>query len=264
MLDVRNLGKRYSSQHHDASPWVIKDLTFSVAEGEFLTIVGPSGAGKTTLLNVLAQIDAATSGEIRFLSDRIPVGDGAALDPGLSCRVGYVTQDDNLLPWRTTIDNVLLPLEVQKRLTPETRAYARALVRAVGLGGFEHYYPHQLSGGMRKRAALIRTLVYDPPIILMDEPFSAVDAETRTVLQEDLLKLWDLGRKTIVFVTHDIAEAIALGDRTLVLTPAPTQVRAEYRIPMSRPRDIRGIVMDPTFQEMNRAIRADVQPACPI
>jgi len=258
LLDIRNLGKRYSSQHHDASPWVIQDMTFSVTEGEFLTVVGPSGAGKTTLLNVLAQIDSATSGEIRFLSDRIPVGDGAALNPGLSCRVGYVTQDDNLLPWRTTIENVLLPLEVQKRLTPKTREHAQRLVRAVGLGGFEHYYPHQLSGGMRKRAALIRTLVYDPPIILMDEPFSAVDAETRTVL------LWDLGRKTIVFVTHDIAEAIALGDRTLVLTPAPAQVRAEYRNPMSRPRDIRGIVMDPTFQEMYRAIRADVQPACAI
>ena len=264
LLEIRSLGKRYSTQYRDASPWVIQDLTFSVTEGEFLTIVGPSGAGKTTLLNVLAQIDAATSGEIRFLSDRIPVGDGAGLDPGLSCRVGYVTQDDNLLPWRTTIDNVLLPLQVQRRLTPETRAQAEVLMRAVGLGGFEHYYPHQLSGGMRKRAALIRTLVYDPPVILMDEPFSAVDAETRTVLQEDLLKLWDLGRKTIVFVTHDIAEAIALGDRTLVLTHAPAQVRAEYRIPIPRPRDIRGMVMEPAFQDLYRLIRAEVQPACAI
>ena len=231
LLDIRNLGKCYASQHRDVPPWVIKDLTFSVAAGEFVTIVGPSGAGKTTLLNVLAQIDSATSGEIRFMSDRIPVEDGAVLDPGFSCRVGYVTQDDNLLPWRTTIDNVLLPLELQRRLTPQTRAQAQTLLLAVGLGGFELRYPHQLSGGMRKRAALVRTLVYDPPVILMDEPFNAVDAETRTMLQEDLLKLWDVGRKTIIFVTHDIGEAIALGDRTLVLTNAPPKCEPITRSP---------------------------------
>lgn len=264
LLDVRHLAKRYPTPGKGGSSWAIRDLTFAVTEGELLTVVGPSGAGKTTLLNVLAQIDFATSGEIWCLSDRVPVGEGAALDPGLSCRIGYVTQDDNLLPWRTTIDNVLLPLEVQRRLTPETRAHTQTLVRAVGLGGFEHYYPHQLSGGMRKRAALIRTLVYDPPVILMDEPFSAVDPETRAMLQEDLLKLWDLGRKTIVFVTHDIAEAIAIGDRTLVLTQAPAQVRAEYRIPIPRPRDIRGLVTEPAFQDLYRVIRAAVQSACAI
>jgi len=264
LLDVRNLGKHYAARNGHAPAWVIRDLTFSVNEGELLTIVGPSGAGKTTLLNVLAQIDAATTGDIRFDSELMPVGDDVALDPGHSCRVGYVTQDDNLLPWRTTIENVLLPLEVQRTLTPETREHAHTLVRAVGLAGFEDYYPHELSGGMRKRAALIRTLVYDPPVILMDEPFSAVDAETRTVLQEDLLTLWELGRKTIVFVTHDIAEAIALGDRTLVLTHAPARIRSEHQIAMPRPRDIRDLAVNPVFRELYRAIRAEVQPACAI
>ena len=227
-------------------------------DGEFLTILGPSGAGKSTLLNVLAQIDTATAGEMWFDSDRIPVGDGAALDSGLSRRIGYVTQDDTLLPWRTTRQNVLLPLEVQRTLTPRTRADAQKLVRAVGLAGFEDYYPHELSGGMRKRAALIRTLVYDPPVILMDEPFGALDAETRTLLQEDLLTLWEMGRKTIVLVTHDIAEAIALGDRTLVLTEAPARVRSEHRIAIPRPRAIRDLAVDPDFRDLYRTIRAEV------
>ena len=136
-----------------------------------------------------------------------------------------MTQEDNLLPWRTTLQNVLFPLDVQGRLNDETRARAEMLIRAVGLAGFENHYPHELSGGMRKRASLIRTLVYDPPVILMDEPFGALDAQTRMQLQEDLLRLWNLGRKTIVFVTHDIAEAIALGDRTLVLSRAPATHR---------------------------------------
>src|SRR5262249_7070402 len=200
------------------------DLSFTVSEGEFLTIVGPSGAGKTTLLNMIAQIDGASSGEVRFQSDLAPVGDLKALRPGLDCRIGYVTQDDHLLPWRTTLQNVLFPLTVQGRLTEETRARAEMLIRAVDLSGFENHYPHELSGGVRRRAALTRPLVNDPPVILMDEPFGALDAQTRTQLQEDLLRLWNLGRKTIIFVTHDIAEAIALGDRTLVLSRPPSRI----------------------------------------
>ena len=214
--------KRFAARAgRDAPSWVIRDLSFSVSDGEFLTIVGPSGSGKTTLLNMIAQIDAASGGEVRFQSVSAPINDPKALSPGLSCKIGYVTQEDNLLPWRTTLQNVLFPLSVQRRLNDETRARAEVLIRAVGLAGFEKHYPHELSGGMRKRASLIRTLVYDPPVILMDEPFGALDAQTRMQLQDDLLRLWNLGRKTIIFVTHDIAEAIALGDRTLVLTRAP-------------------------------------------
>ena len=208
---------------------------------------------------MIAQIDVASGGEVRFQSESAPIGDPKALNPGLSCRIGYVTQDDNLLPWRTTLQNVLFPLTVQGRLNDETRAHAEMLIRTVGLAGFENHYPHELSGGMRKRASLIRTLVYDPPVILMDEPFGALDAQTRAQLQEDLLRLWNLGRKTIVFVTHDIAEAIALGDRTLVLSRAPARIAGEHAITIPRPRDIRGIMTHPDFAALYQRIRAQVQ-----
>jgi NitT/TauT family transport system ATP-binding protein len=260
VLEVRGLSKRFADRAgRDPSPWVIKDLSFAVFEGEFLTIIGPSGSGKTTLLNVLAQIETASAGELRFQSQRAPVDDPKSLKPGLSCKIGYVTQEDNLLPWRTTLQNVLFPLLVQRRLDTETRARAHSLICAVGLSGFENHYPHELSGGMRKRASLIRTLVYDPPVILMDEPFGALDAQTRAQLQEDLLRLWSVGRKTIVFVTHDIAEAIALGDRTLVLSRSPATVAGEHINPIPRPRDIRAIMTDPQFAALYQRIRGEVQ-----
>jgi NitT/TauT family transport system ATP-binding protein len=260
LLEIRDLSKRFAQRAgRDAPPWVIQDLSFSVTEGEFLTIIGPSGSGKTTLLNMIAQIDAASGGVVRFQSHTAPVGDPKALKPGLACQIGYVTQEDNLLPWRTTLQNVLFPLQVQGRLNDQTRAHAQMLIRTVGLAGFETHYPHELSGGMRKRASLIRTLVYDPPVILMDEPFGALDAQTRATLQEDLLRLWNLGRKTIVFVTHDITEAIALGDRTLVLSRAPARIVGDHRITIPRPRDIRGIMTHPEFGALYQCIRAEVQ-----
>jgi len=260
LLEIRNLCKRFPArQGREPPPWIIRDLTFSVHAGEFLTIIGPSGAGKSTLLNMIAQIDVASGGEIIFDGAKVGTADPKSMRPGLDRRIGYVTQDDLLLPWRTTIDNVLFALEVQGRLDDKSRAHAAMLIEAVGLKGFERYYPHELSGGMRKRAALIRTLVYDPPVILMDEPFAAVDAQTRTQLQEDLLRLWSLGRKTIVFVTHDIAEAIVLGDRTLVLTRQPTRIAAEHLIPFPRPRDVKHFFATPGFADIYEAIRAEVQ-----
>jgi NitT/TauT family transport system ATP-binding protein len=260
LLEVRGLSKRFAVRAgRDASPWVIEDLSFAVSEGEFLTIIGPSGSGKTTLLNMLAQIDTASAGEVRFQSQMAPINDPKGLNPGLSCKIGYVTQEDNLLPWRTTLQNVVFPLVVQRRLNEETQARAEMLIRAVGLAGFENHYPHELSGGMRKRASLIRTLVYDPPVILMDEPFGALDAQTRMQLQEDLLRLWSLGRKTIIFVTHDIAEAIALGDRTLVLSKAPAHIAGEHRNAMPRPRDVSGIMTHPEFAALYKRIRVQVQ-----
>jgi NitT/TauT family transport system ATP-binding protein len=260
LLEVRGLGKRFvQRQGREPSPWVIQDLSFSVHEGEFLTIVGPSGAGKSTLLNIIAQIDTASAGDIVFAGVPASSGDPRALRPGFDRRIGYVTQDDNLLPWRNTIDNVLFSLEVQGRLNDQTRAHAEMLIRAVGLSGFERYYPHELSGGMRKRAALIRTLVYDPPVILMDEPFASVDAQTRMQLQADLLSLWTLGRKTIIFVTHDIAEAIALGDRALVLSRQPSRIAAEHPIPIPRPRNVKDMFALEGFAIIYERIRADVQ-----
>jgi NitT/TauT family transport system ATP-binding protein len=260
LLEIRGLGKRFVQRHgREPPPWVIQDLSFSVHEGELLTIVGPSGAGKSTLLNIIAQIDTASAGEIVFNGVSVTTRDPRALKPGIERRIGSVTQDDNLLPWRSTLDNVLFALDVQGRLNEETRAHAQTLIRAVGLAGFERYYPHELSGGMRKRTALIRTLVYDPPVILMDEPFAAVDAQTRTQLQADLLTLWNLGRKTIIFVTHDITEAIALGDRALVLSRQPSRIAAEHLIPIPRPRNIKDIFALEGFATIYEKIRADVQ-----
>ena len=260
LLEIKGLGKRFPGRlGREPSPWVIRDLSFSVHPGEFLTLIGPSGAGKSTLLNMIAQIDTVSAGEIVFNGDAVKSHDARALRPGFDRKIGYVTQDDNLLPWRTTIDNVLFPLEVQGTLDDTARARAQELVGAVGLTGFERYYPHELSGGMRKRASLIRTLVYDPPMILMDEPFAAVDAQTRTQLQEDLLRLWSLKRKTIIFVTHDITEAIALGDRALVLTRRPAHIAAEHPIPIPRPRNVKDIFTMPGFASIYERIRADVQ-----
>ena len=259
LLEVRGLGRRFEPRAGGGQAmFAIRDLSFAVRDREFLTIVGPSGSGKSTLLNLIAQIDTPTEGEIRFRGEAIAGPSTRALRPGWDRQFGYVTQDDTLLPWRTLLDNVLFPLRVQGRLSAETRERAGELMRAVGLDRFERYYPHELSGGMRKRAALIRTLVYDPPVILMDEPFGALDAQTRTHLQMDLLQLWNRGRKTIIFVTHDIAEAIALGDRALVFTRAPARVQSEHRIPIARPRDVRNIYLLDGFAETYERIRKEL------
>ena len=234
LLEIKGLGKRFPARHgREPPPWVIQGLSFSVRPGEFLTIVGPSGAGKSTLLNMIAQIDTASAGEIVFNGEAVNSHDARTLRPGFDRRIGYVTQDDNLLPWRTTLDNVLFPLEVQGRLDNETRSHAEMLIRAVGLAGFERYYPHELSGGMRKRAALIRTLAYDPPVILMDEPFAAVDAQTRTQLQADLLKLWNLGQ--------------------------PARIAAEHMIPIPRPRNVQDIFALEGFAVVYERIRTAIQ-----
>jgi NitT/TauT family transport system ATP-binding protein len=259
LLEVRGLGRRFAARAGRAEAfWAIRELSFAVHEGEFLTVVGPSGSGKSTLLNLIAQIDTPTEGEIRFRGATIGTAATGALRPGWDGQFGYVTQDDTLLPWRTLIDNVLFPLRVQGRLSAETRERAAELMRTCGLESFERYYPHELSGGMRKRAALIRTLVYDPPVILMDEPFGALDAQTRTQLQADLLTLWHLRRKTIVFVTHDIAEAIALGDRTLVFSRAPARVQSEHPVAIPRPRDVRNVYALDGFAEIYDRVRKEL------
>jgi len=260
MLEVKGLAKRFSPRSGQAAaPWILADLSFHVAEQEFLTLVGPSGAGKSTLLNIIAQVDGASEGEIFFRGKLIETADGAALKPGWNCQIGYVTQDDNLLPWRTLYENVTLPLKLQGRFDATGKARVDDLLRVTNLSGFQRYYPHELSGGMRKRAALIRTLAYDPPIILMDEPFGAVDAQTRTQLQQDLLRLWHRGGKTIVFVTHDIGEAIALGDRVLVLSKSPAKIIAAHNIGIKRPRDLGNVYRLEGFGELFEAVRKDIQ-----
>ena len=254
---LHGIQRRY--QQGEITLDILSGAELAIWPGQSVALIGPSGAGKSTLLNIIAQIDVASAGEIAFDGKSIVSPEQRTLCPGLQRRIGYVTQDDNLLPWRTTLDNVLFPLEVQGALDGAARARAEELIQAVGLAGFERYYPHELSGGMRKRAALIRTLVYDPPVILMDEPFAAVDAQTRTQLQEDLLRLWSLKRKTIIFVTHDLTEAIAFGDRALVLSRQPARIAAEHPIPIPRPRNVKDIFTLPGFAAIYERIRADVQ-----
>lgn len=260
MLEAISIGKRFPAREGQAeAPWVVRDLNFRVAEGEFVTIVGPSGAGKSTILSMLAQVEPPSEGRFTLRGEVVLNAAHPVLRPGLNCQVGYVTQDDNLLPWRNLRDNILFPLEIQDRLNDAGRQEADALMRAVGLQGYETYYPHELSGGMRKRAALIRTLVYDPPIILMDEPFGALDAETRAMLQADLQHLCSIKRKTILFVTHEIAEAVALGDRVLVLDRAPAHVAADHAVNLPRPRVIDDLLVNPAFVTLYDAIRSQIR-----
>ena len=256
LLQVEALDKRFPGTNGaEPAPWVIKNLSFSVREGEFVTLVGPSGAGKSTVLSMLAQVEPACGGKIRLRGKVVFDASAPVLKPGLDRQIGYVTQDDNLLPWRTLIDNVLFPLEIQHALTDADRQRARDLLDVVGLTGYERYFPHQLSGGMRKRAALIRTMVYDPPIILMDEPFGALDAETRAQLQADLQRVWELRKKTILFVTHEIAEAIALGSRILVLKRAPAEIIADIPVDLPRPRVVDEVLTSPEFTNIYDTIR---------
>lgn len=254
LLELQGLGLCYESSRAGEVNWILKDLELSVREGEFVTIMGSSGAGKSTLLNVVAQTVQPSAGQVVFRG--LPIG-GADITPVPGCnrQIGYVTQDDNLLPWRTVWDNLMFPLSLAGRPSAAEMDRARRLLEQVGLTKWAKMYPHQLSGGMRKRAALARTLVYNPPVVLMDEPFGALDAETRAQLQADLLSLWEAERKTILFVTHDINEAIALGGRVVVLSGSPGRIVLERNIEIPRPRDPEVIFKAPGFASHYDAIR---------
>lgn len=255
LLELRGLGLAYGDEGSANRRWVLRDLDLVVREGEFVTLMGSSGAGKSTLLNVIAQTLHPSAGQIVFRGT--PVG-GAdmAPNPGSNRQIGYVTQDDNLLPWRTVWDNVMFPLTLNGRPGEADIAHGRRLLEQVGLSAWADRYPHELSGGMRKRASLARTLAYSPPVVLMDEPFGALDAETRAQLQADLLALWAAERKTILFVTHDINEAIALGDRIVVLSGSPGRVVLERSVDIARPRDPELIFKAPGFAAHYDAVRA--------
>ena len=214
-------------------------LSLDVEAGEFLTVVGPSGCGKSTLLNLVSGLLAPSGGTVLYK--------GAPVR-GVNTEIGYVTQADNLYPWRTLRENVEFPLEVRGVARAERRQRAAAFIERVGLGGFEDHYPYELSGGMRQRANIIRTLVYDPEVILMDEPFGPLDAQTRLILQDQLLDLWDAARKTIIFITHDLGEAVALADRVVVMTARPGRVKRICPVPLKRPRDLFHLHDDEQFR----------------
>jgi NitT/TauT family transport system ATP-binding protein len=219
----------------------LENITFQVVEGEFIALVGPSGCGKSTILNLIAGLVPTTYGEV--------IVDGRHVR-GINHAVAYITQDDNLLPWRTVLANVELPLEFRRVSPMERKQIGKRLLREVGLGGFENYYPHQLSGGMRKRVGIVRTLAYEPQIFLMDEPFGPLDAQTRVLLQDQLLRIWEGSGKTVIFVTHDLVEAIALSDRVVVMTRSPGRIKCEIKIDIPRPRDVFHIHSHPRFSAL--------------
>jgi NitT/TauT family transport system ATP-binding protein len=239
MLKIEGVGKRFVSS--DKIVTAIDGITLDVAAGEFLTLVGPSGCGKSTILNNISGLMAPTQGSLSV--------NGQPLK-GVTRDIGYVTQQANLMPWRTLIDNVAFPLEVQGVVKQERLARARELINLVGLAGFEQSYPEQLSGGMRQRANIIRTMIYEPKVILMDEPFGPLDAQTRVVLQDLLLGLWERAKSTIVFITHDLQEAIALGDRIVLLSARPGRVARIEAVPLARPRDVFKIHDSPEFRDL--------------
>ncbi|MFJ3483094.1 ABC transporter ATP-binding protein [Pseudomonas sp. NPDC090202] len=206
---------------------VLKDFDLNVREGEFLSILGPSGCGKSTYLNILAGLAQKTGGTLNI--------DGQPLQ-GINRNQGVVFQGYALLPWRTVLDNIAVGLEIRGVGKAERRERAREYLDLVGLNGFAARYPHELSGGMRQRVAIARSLVYEPDVLLMDEPFAALDAQTRETLQDELLRIWDLRKKTIVFITHSLDEAIFLSDRVAVMTPRPGRIKDIIDIDLPRPR----------------------------
>jgi NitT/TauT family transport system ATP-binding protein len=230
----------------------LRGVNFDVSSGEFVAIVGPSGCGKSTLLSAIACLmgpeETQVTGTIRI--------DGSDALHGSRTRLnlGYVFQRDTLFPWRTVLQNVEAGLEIRGVPRAERVAKAKTMMEMVGLSGFEEYYPHQISGGMRQRASLIRTLAYDPEIILMDEPFGALDAQTRLILQTELIRIWERTRKTILFVTHDLNEAITLGERVILFSKRPGTVTQIYEIPLPHPRDPFELWASREFAEIHATI----------
>jgi NitT/TauT family transport system ATP-binding protein len=224
----------------------VADASLVIGAGEFVSVVGPTGCGKSTLLNVAAGLLAPSSG--RALVAGTPL-------TGINARAGYMFQADALMPWRNALDNVTAGLEF-RGVPPETaKARAREWLTRVGLAGFENRYPHQLSGGMRKRVALAQMLILDPEILLMDEPFAALDIQTRQLMENELLELWSANRKSVLFITHDLEEAIALSDRVIVLSAGPaTHPIGEFPIDLPRPRDVAEIRLSPHFVELHEGI----------
>ncbi len=222
--------------------------SLSVADGEFVAIVGPTGCGKSTLLNVAAGLIAPSSGRVDVF--------GAPL-AGLNRQAGYLFQADALFPWKTALENVAIGLETAGAGRGEARERAQAWLARVGLGEFGTRYPHMLSGGQRKRVGLVQVLIRDPKILLMDEPFGPLDAQTRQIMGNLLLDLWSGDRKAVLFVTHDLEEAIALSDRVVIMSAGPAaRVIGEWTVALPRPRDIAEIKIEPAFQHLHREIWA--------
>ena len=248
-IELRNVSCRFISPDGKATV-ALRDFSMSVARGEFVAVVGPTGCGKSTTLSMITGLLKPTVGEVRIMGEPV-----SGIDP----RIGFVFQNDAVFPWRSVIDNVAAgPLFRGK---PKDAAYALAeeWIRRVGLDKFANHYPHQLSGGMRKRVALAQTFINSPEILLMDEPFSALDMQTRTLMQDELLQLWSSQSGSVVFVTHDLEEAIALADKVYVLTARPATLKSVYEIDLPRPRVMSEVRYEQRFIDISRKIWADLR-----
>lgn len=239
----------FSAAQRGAEPYTaVSEVTLSVAPGEFVSVVGPTGCGKSTLLNMGAGLLAPSRGSVTVFGEPLR---------GINARAGYMFQSEALMPWRSALENVIVGLRFRGVAPAEARAQGEAWLARVGLSGFGERYPHQLSGGMRKRVALAQTLILNPDIILMDEPFSALDIQTRQLMENELLELWAASRKAVLFITHDLDEAIALSDRVVVMSAGPaSRPVGEFAVTLPRPRDVAEVRAEPAFLDLHRRIWA--------
>jgi NitT/TauT family transport system ATP-binding protein len=248
-IEIQNVSRRFVSPQGKVVP-ALRDFNLMVRQGEFCAIVGPTGCGKSTTLGLITGLGRPSSGSVRVWGRPVE---------GIDPRIGFVFQTDAVFPWRNVLDNVAAGPTYRGEQREKAKSRAMDWIRRVGLAGFEHHYPHQLSGGMRKRVALAQTFINEPEILLMDEPFSALDVQTRAVMQDELLALWGGHGGCVVFVTHDIDEAIALADRVIVLTAGPATVKAVYEIDLPRPRKVAETRYLPRFVELSHRIWDDLR-----
>lgn len=243
-ISLQDATKRFPTR--SGKPFTaIHDVTLDIAAGEFVTVVGPTGCGKSTTLSLVSGLEPATTGSVTV---------GGRPVAGIPDGVGYMFQSDAILPWKSVLDNVALGLRYRKMPAKQANERARDWIGRVGLEGFEDRYPHQLSGGMRKRVAMAQTLITEPSVLLLDEPFGALDVQTRELMQDELLRLWSGSGAAVVFVTHDLTEAIALADRVVVMTAGPATVKDVVAIDLPRPRQVEEIRLTPAFIDLYRRV----------
>lgn len=255
VIELRSVTKKFATADGGAYTALL-DLSLSVEEGQFCAVVGPTGCGKSTTLTLVSGLERPSAGSV--LVRDTPVA-------GIDTSTGFVFQQDAVFPWRSVLANVVAGPTYRGLKRTEANALARDWLRRVGLSGFEDRYPHQLSGGMRKRVALAQTLINQPRVLLMDEPFGALDVQTRSIMSTELLHLWDQTKPAVIFVTHDLEEAIALADKVVVLTAGPGTVKAQFDIDLPRPRVVQEIRFDPRFtrlyEQIWEALRSEVEEA---
>jgi NitT/TauT family transport system ATP-binding protein len=232
-------------ESNDSAVMALHRVSFDVPPGKITSVVGPSGCGKTTLLRLASGLTPVSAGAVSYMGSPIA---------GLNTKLGFVTQDSNLFPWLTALGNVEFPLAIRGVPQRERREKALHWLRLVGLEGFEDHYPSQLSGGMQKRVSITRTLIYEPEVVLLDEPFGALDAQTRMSLHNELLGLWQQQKSTMLFITHDLVEAITLSDQIVIMTRRPGRVKEIYQVPLARPRNVFEIYLEPGFDAAYAAL----------